>query len=581
MPYTTHTNKSKYTNKATTFDMLAHSNKMISFDVETTGLERKHKIWSAAFGEWGAVNEREVYMDLTEKNIAEMSDFTKPTYEKTLPKIKKTISPLELLQDINQQLDKTPLLVGHNLKFDTGQLMRYSKLNDPFIDNELIKLQKRFDPLGANISQKETDIADNLNKTLTDKEKVDISAWKKRSVYSGGTSHLIKESRYDEAWRKIQGNMQNALSSSVNGVYTKAAIVDTLTLSKIALGMASQSGTRIGRAGGYGENKYLKFGANLSVGQKLENISELLGINTAPLAHTGKDVIMNQTVLEAVIADMDTLSKGGDISHLNLRAETNAWLEFTEEMATPEGKIRGEMNTAAIVADNNLKSAILDVSYREVASAGVKDAPKPYFSTGPLGDPIGATDNISSIYEQINEKYKDALPENIENIHVEQTGYLRGLNEEELLPEVERMKKQLAQETRDLQTSVIQEKVKRFKIMKREAHVSGLTSATARESLMKSAKVGGIAIAGLILASTMLSAGTSSYEQEVTSNDDNFSGDYSPIEKLQRTQINPTDPWQTANSYKTASFFKQRSEFVSTQGIGLEMSKHMTNHYVM
>jgi len=117
--------------------------------------------------------------------------------------------------------------------------------------------------------------------------------------------------------------------------------------------------------------------------------------------------------------------------------------------------------------------------------------------------------------------------------------------------------------------------------MKREAHVSSLSSATAKQSLMKSAKVGGIAIAGLILASTMLSAGTSSYEQEVTSNDDNFSGDYSPIEKLQRTQINPTDPWQTANSYKTASFFKQRSEFVSTQGIGLEMSKHMTNHYVM
>jgi len=570
-------------------NLMHHTDKMFTFDVETTGLKNDQGIWSAAFAEWGDEDAREVYLQLSKEERRNASSFSKPFMEAARPNIKKEISPLELLLDINKQLDKTPIMTGHNLSFDMRKVMSYAELNNPLINEQLIKLQTRMDPLGVNIGMSISEIEDILSsRSVTKKEVSEIAYWKQNSVYTGGTGKLLLDanatrkttSKYHEAWSKINKNVEMALASKVGGVYTKAAIVDSFTISKIMLGMASQA--NITRRDGEAANKFLQFGDNINVGHKLDTLAELIGIDTAKIGHTRWDVIMNQSVLEAVVSDINIIAAGGEISHANLKKETNAMLEYFEDISTPEfDKGTGLKNDAYRISENNLQSQMIDMAYREriVDINDSKDLM--YFDTGPKGEPRNASSSESVIFKQISERYTDFNEDEVAKLYIPLKDDLYGLTGQELEDKVDSMRKNFSEANHTISSRIWKEKTNKFKIMERPPHISSISSKEALQSLKSSITKGALVVAGLIAASTLISMGTNSYEKEVSSDDDNYNGDYSPIEKLQRINIQPSNTFQTANSYQTASFFKRKNEFVSTAGIGLEMSKHMTNHYVM
>ena len=384
-----------------------------------------------------------------------------------------------------------------------------------------------------------------------------------------GTFTKLNEGSVGEILSSIRNSIEEASKSKVDGVFAKTAIVDSFLLAKIKAIALSQVSNLTDKQG-----NRIGIGSAPALNQKLEVMAKTIGIEgVEKLAHGASfDTLMNQPVMESLLTELDAIieAKGGSLSVANI-PNSAAFIDTVVQFSDNQ-----------IISENNLKASIMDIIERDA----VDPSADKYFNTGPRRMPIDSVKSVEGLVPQILNTYSDYdSTKGRKLISDTMKEYAEELESYGTIAEKEKaafnIKNKLNESSKKITNEIIDKAVNTHQVAPRPPHSTIISSTDAMLSFKNSAVKGGLVIAGLIAASTLISGSTNSYEKEIHSTDDDYQGDYSPIEKLQRINIQPTNPFQTANSYQTASFFKRKGEFQSTAGIGLEMSNNMTNHYVM
>ena len=590
-------------------------NKAISFDIETTGLNKqKHNIYSMAYAHMGAQMpyEKFFYKKIPgEVNMGLPENASQFSLDIWMNKLsaeyinKRQSNIVDYLRLFNKELESRPFIVGHNLNFDFSFIMAQALKQDADKDliEQVAKIQEKLNPLGVNM------LMENIPEGYEELKNKIISN-------VGGVSYDLSEGNYLGAAKKIKQRIVDVLKTQGEEGYSRAMVLDTFTLSKIYSGLLQKPSSIT--YGGY----TLNINNRAMVGLKLEPLASALGIKTSTIAHTGQDVIYNQPVFKTLMSDMDTLIEASknnvsfDISSLSREGRSFAIymhalsavdnelprfsdIETNEIQSTLEQyskDLQGMKDLDLVSGVGTFREKALRLGLEEQINMMIKSGIENYnpekglvFKFRDTGLEIKGGDilNIDKVVQEIREALGEShfTSEEIARLYESKLGSLQiplaVAGDEEMMASISKRLEQRSREiSRSMESfySVLSEGAARIaKVGERSPFLED-TAKMAGKSFLEGSKKLGLITVGAIGAATLFSL---------------FSGHTSPYpnidnkDKYAYPSIDNSsfyvegNPLNYSPDYNFIGRIINRKPQQPFAGIGLEMSKHLTNHYFM
>jgi len=607
-----------------------------SFDIETTGLDaNSNNTVSMAISEYGAKAPYEKFM-FKKTSEAPFYGLPENTSLFSLDSWKAIdanvinsnyMSFPDYLNKLSSTLDERPFMVGHNLGFDLNFISKEfnrNYINDKSARDAFVNIQKKFNPYGINIDTTPEDLVKEYGLSPETAEKIlyktdangiiDKAAGMKYGIKShiSNVKKNLDDGDPERALKAFRQAMVDVSKSGVDGIYTKATTVDTFTMAKIAHKYMEKAG-KVTYAGAE-----IPITGNGIIGARLENLATVIGVkDIEEMAHTGMDTVFNQPVEKALtelIGGMQDLKPGGtlDLGTLspNARAigayfsalsdvDETAGLAHAantrEHLDNASNLINAIMDGKVVkgVTGSQLRTKALDLNLEnQINSMIIKsiDELEPNAKEGMGfadlkfkfrdGKAVSRDSLGKAIHEVYPEYSKQTIQETVDDIMFDS-----GLNQMMFGKDGDSAKfRQIFTERND----VISKTLKRYYSGVAEAISTSIGTDT--EPFIKISKFGagtkrmaigaGIAIAGATFYS-MLSHSNEDYDQEIKPDEYyNFMSQGAfggiNIEPVMQNYESALDPG--VKNYYINRLLKKPDPI---GGIGLEMSKHLTNHYFM